>query len=412
MSGKKKGKKIQFKIIKEFKAFITRGNVIDLAVGMIVGAAFTAIVNALVNNIFKPLINAIPMGGVEGLITMLVAKTADGLTLAQAQAAGVEFIVDLSKSVYIDWGAFIMAIINFLLTAVVLFSLVKVINTLRDGWGGLKKEAAFLNSLTDEEKAELKKQGFSRRQIKKVQAERAAEAAAAAKQAEEEAKAAAAKVESVEDILKDIRTLLARLNEADAKAVLEESLCMGADEGLLLSDRAFGGADVLATSYCLSLGVKKFGDFDLVLCGKQTTDGDTAQVGPELAERLGIDHAANVLKIDAIDDKFVTVTIDLDGIEQTQKMALPCLLTLEKDANSPRLPSYLKKKAIRPEQISICSSKDFPDANMGMLGLKGSPTQVERIFPPAVNTEQSKLSGTPDELACQLRDLLVAEKFI
>ena len=197
-----------------------------------------------------------------------------------------------------------------------------------------------------------------------------------------------------------------------AKAVLEESLCMGADEGLLLSDRAFGGADVLATSYCLSLGVKKFGDFDLVLCGKQTTDGDTAQVGPELAERLGIDHAANVLKIDAIDDKFVTVTIDLDGIEQTQKMALPCLLTLEKDANSPRLPSYLKKKAIRPEQISICSSKDFPDANMGMLGLKGSPTQVERIFPPAVNTEQSKLSGTPDELACQLRDLLVAEKFI
>ena len=223
MSGKKKGKKIQFKIIKEFKAFITRGNVIDLAVGMIVGAAFTAIVNALVNNIFKPLINAIPMGGVEGLITMLVAKTADGLTLAQAQAAGVEFVVDLTKSVYIDWGAFIMAIINFLLTAVVLFSLVKVINTLRDGWGGLKKEAAFLNSLTDEEKAELKKQGFSRRQIKNIQAERAAEAAAAAKQAEEEAKAAAAKVESVEDILKDIRTLLARLNEADAKAVLEES---------------------------------------------------------------------------------------------------------------------------------------------------------------------------------------------
>ena len=197
-----------------------------------------------------------------------------------------------------------------------------------------------------------------------------------------------------------------------AKAVLEESLCMGADEGLLLSDRAFGGADVLATSYCLSLGVKKFGDFDLVLCGKQTTDGDTAQVGPELAERLGIDHAANVLKIDAIDDKFVTVTIDLDGIEQTQKMALTCLITLEKDANSPRLPSYLKNKAIRPEQISIWSSKDFPDANMGMLGLKGSPTQVERIFPPAVNTEQSKLSGTPDELACQLRDLLVAEKFI
>ena len=197
-----------------------------------------------------------------------------------------------------------------------------------------------------------------------------------------------------------------------AKAVLEESLWMGADRGLLLSDRAFGGADVLATSYCLSLGCESFGSYDLILCGKQTTDGDTAQVGPELAERLGIEHAANVLRIDSVEEGFITVTVDLDGAEQTQKMALPCLLTLEKDANTPRLPSYLKKKSAGGDRISVKSSADFPSADLKMLGLKGSPTQVERIFPPEANAKQEKLSGTPEELCDGLYRILKEEKFV
>ena len=120
---KKDFKKPEFKLLKEFKAFITKGNVVDLAVGMIIGAAFTAIVTALVNNIFKPLINAIPMGDLQGLITMLVAKNAEGLTATECAKQGIEFVADMSKSVYIDWGAFIMAIINFLITALVLFAL-------------------------------------------------------------------------------------------------------------------------------------------------------------------------------------------------------------------------------------------------------------------------------------------------
>ena len=104
------------KIFEEFKKFITKGNVVDLAVGMIIGAAFTAIVNALVNNIFKPLINAIPMEGVEGLITMLVPRNAEGVKVAMDSAA-----IDLSQSVYIDWGAFITAILNFFIIAFTLF---------------------------------------------------------------------------------------------------------------------------------------------------------------------------------------------------------------------------------------------------------------------------------------------------
>ena len=192
------------KIFQEFKAFITRGNVVDLAVGMIVGAAFTAIVTALVNNIFKPLINAIPMEGVEGLITMLVPRNAEGVKVAMDSTA-----IDLSQSVYIDWGAFIMAIVNFLLTAVVLFSLVKVINKFRDGMGGMKNRAELIASLTDEEKATCKNAMLpSRKELKAIVAEREAKAAEeAAKEAEEAAKAEAEK-ETMEDILRDIRDAL------------------------------------------------------------------------------------------------------------------------------------------------------------------------------------------------------------
>ena len=197
-----------------------------------------------------------------------------------------------------------------------------------------------------------------------------------------------------------------------AKAVLEESLWMGADRGLLLSDRAFGGADVAATSYCLSLGIHKLGDFDLILCGKQTTDGDTAQVGPELAEQLGIEHAANVLRIDDVDDGHITVTIDLDGIEQTQCMTLPCLITLEKEINTPRLPSYLRKKASSSDQIEICSLSDFPQADVTRLGGKGSPTKVERIFSPEVRETLPLITGSPDELSAKLYDVLTKEKFV
>ena len=187
------------KILKEFKEFITRGNVIDLAVGMIIGAAFTAIVTALVNNIFQPIINMIPLGDLTGagLITMLVPKDANGVQVAFGSAS-----IDLSQSVYIDWGAFIMAIINFLLTAIILFAIIKTINTIRDGskklTGGVK--------ISKEQKAELKAQGMNRKQMQeyvlKQQAEEAAKAAAEAE---------ANKPETTEDVLKDIRELLRAL---------------------------------------------------------------------------------------------------------------------------------------------------------------------------------------------------------
>ena len=189
------------KIFTEFKEFITRGNVMGLAVGMIIGAAFTAIVNALVNSILKPLINAIPIGdGISGLITMLVPRTTEGVEIAMSEFNANPALADLAKSVYIDWGAFIMAIITFLLTALVLFFILKAIASAQKGFGGLKSDMKMLSS---EEAEELRKQGKSRKEIKAIMQARAEEAAAKAA-----AEAEANKPETTDDILKEIRDLL------------------------------------------------------------------------------------------------------------------------------------------------------------------------------------------------------------
>lgn len=217
----KKFKKPEFKLLKEFKAFITKGNVVDLAVGMIIGAAFTAIVTALVNNIFKPLINAIPMGDLQGLITMLVAKNAEGLTAAECAQKGVEFVVDMTKSVYIDWGAFIMAIINFLITALVLFAMVKLINMVRGGFTGLRRDTKFIESLTPEEKATIKGKIATKKELRAIKAARDAAAEQAA--AEAAAKSEAEKPETTDDLLREIRDLLKAQQLQSAQKLIEDA---------------------------------------------------------------------------------------------------------------------------------------------------------------------------------------------
>ena len=208
---KKDFKKPEFKLLKEFKAFITKGNVVDLAVGMIIGAAFTAIVTALVNNIFKPLINAIPMGDLQGLITMLVAKNAEGLTAAECAKQGIEFVADMSKSVYIDWGAFINAIINFLIIAFVLFCIVKGLNSLANARANLVGGVA-----TDERKAvaAYRRQGMTKAQAKAKYAEDVAKAEAEkAEQERLEKEAEEAKATANTRLLEEIRDTLKALSE-------------------------------------------------------------------------------------------------------------------------------------------------------------------------------------------------------
>ena len=187
---------------------------------------------------------------------------------------------------------------------------------------------------------------------------------------------------------------------------------MGCDGGVLLSDRAFGGADVLATSYTLSQGIRKIGPFDLILCGKQTTDGDTAQVGAELAEHLHIPHLSNVTAVTALEQESVTVTALQENRIVTERLRLPCLLCTDADINTPRLPSYKRRKAMAPDSIRVLTFADFEDKDPAHYGLKGSPTQVQRIFPPEKNTDKEILNGSAEELADSLFGILKDKKFV
>ncbi len=197
-----------------------------------------------------------------------------------------------------------------------------------------------------------------------------------------------------------------------AKEVIREAFMMGADEGVLVTDRKFAGSDVLATSRTLSQGVRKMGGFDLILCGKQTTDGDTAQVGPEMAEYLQIPHITNVLRIIEIKNRSMVVEMDMPDTIEVAEIQLPCLLRFEKDIFQPRLPSFIKQLSTKDKEIRLITLDDFDDPDENKYGLNGSPTQVEKIFPPSVNQDRESWTGGPAELSSQIAAKLRELKFI
>lgn len=197
------------------------------------------------------------------------------------------------------------------------------------------------------------------------------------------------------------------------KEIIYESFYMGVNDGYLLSDRKFGGADVVATSYTLTQGVRKIGNFDLIICGKQTTDGDTAQVGPEMAEFLDIPHITNVGKILQANAQGLTVQMNLEDAVEIQHLPFPCLLTVDKDIYTPRLPSYKRKlESGDHKEISVLTLADMDDKNPLNYGLSGSPTKVERIFPPESNVEKQLYQGSSDELSAKLYRTLKEQKFL
>ena len=194
-----------------------------------------------------------------------------------------------------------------------------------------------------------------------------------------------------------------------AQAIIREAYLMGANDGYVFSDRRLGGADVLATSYTLSQAIRSAGEFDLILCGRQTTDGDTAQVGPAIAEHLGIPHAAWVSQLTVTGDG-VDACQQLQDVIETVHMPFPCLVTVEQDIYMPRLPSLKRAREAADRPIHLLSLDDFPDRDENHYGLSGSPTQVERIFPPEHDVAHESLSG-PD-CAEKLVQRLKAWKFV
>ena len=197
-----------------------------------------------------------------------------------------------------------------------------------------------------------------------------------------------------------------------AEAVIREAYMMGVDSGVILSDRRFGGSDVLATSYTLSQGVKAAGGADLIICGKQTTDGDTAQVGAELAEFLGIPHVAGIIRIREVSADELTADVDLSMHVGTMKLHFPCLITVEKGICEPRLPSFRRKLATADRPVKKITLDDLEDRDPKHYGLNGSPTQVKRIFPPESRSTHEMWTGEPDELAEKLFRQLDERKFL
>ncbi len=197
-----------------------------------------------------------------------------------------------------------------------------------------------------------------------------------------------------------------------AKEAIIEAICMGANGGTVLTDRKFAGADVLATAYTISQGIKKIGDFDIIICGKQTTDGDTAQVGAEVAEFLNIPNVANVLTIEEIVDEKVILTASLDEKNVTMSVKMPCLISVDGDINSPRLPSFKVKQSVTDDMVKFITFDDFADKNPDNYGLSGSATQVERIFPPEKNTEKSTVTGDAEQQTETLFTLIRNRKLI
>ncbi|HZW49580.1 MAG TPA: electron transfer flavoprotein subunit beta/FixA family protein [Bacillota bacterium] len=196
-----------------------------------------------------------------------------------------------------------------------------------------------------------------------------------------------------------------------AASVIREAYWMGVDEGVLLSDRRFGGADVLATSYTLAQGIQTLAAADLILCGRQTTDGDTAQVGAELAQWLKMPNLCNVIEIQAMEQE-AEIKIDLNQIIQTVRITYPCLLTVEKDIFVPRLPSYRLKKATSERPIKVLTLDDLSDQDARHYGLTGSATQVERIFPPQAEGEHEILFGNGRVLAAAAVERMQLHKLL
>ncbi|MFQ6858586.1 MAG: electron transfer flavoprotein subunit beta/FixA family protein [Collinsella sp.] len=187
--------------------------------------------------------------------------------------------------------------------------------------------------------------------------------------------------------------------------LLRDCIARGADAGLLLSDRAFAGADTLATTYALSCGIARLGAPDLVLCGKMAVDGDTAQIGPELAGALNVPCAVGVTGLPAVADGTVTVQRESDAGVATAAFPLPAVLTVAKDVAELRMASIAGIRAAEEVEITVLTAEEA-GADTARTGLAGSPTQVVRSFVPERDERGVEITADAAEQAMQIAEVL------
>lgn len=186
-----------------------------------------------------------------------------------------------------------------------------------------------------------------------------------------------------------------------AKEALTECLAMGADRAILMTDRAFGGSDTYATSYILSEGIRHFGHFDMILCGKQAIDGDTGQTGASMSEHLQIPQLTYAVKID-VKDGCAVVDREVDEGIMRLTAPLPVLCTVGKDINEPRSATMRGKMRAKKIAIEEWNFEMLSHMDTGKMGLKGSPTQVKKTFTPSVKKSGIKVEGKSTREAVEL----------
>ena len=200
------------------------------------------------------------------------------------------------------------------------------------------------------------------------------------------------------------RVTVITMGPPQAEEALRDVLAMGADEAILLTDPASRGSDTLATSYTLAQMVRKLGDVDLVLCGKQAIDGDTGQVGPGLAERLGVPQVTFAIELEVADGKLRARRV-LDDFFEVIEVKLPAVVTVVKHINEPRRPSMRNVLKAKRAEITKWSLSDL-QADPKQTGFEGSPTQVLQVWPPEKRSGGKVLQGTVEEIVAEIASVI------
>jgi electron transfer flavoprotein beta subunit len=207
----------------------------------------------------------------------------------------------------------------------------------------------------------------------------------------------------------DVNVTVITMGPPQADEALRKCLSMGADNAILLSDRAFAGGDTLATGYVLAMAIKKIGAYDMIFCGQQATDGDTAQVGPSIAENLHIPQITYINKLE-VQKKKVVAHREIEGGAEVIECRMPVLMTTVKGLNEPRIPKYKAITKALATEIVVWGAADM-DLDMDRVGLSGSPTNVVKVFSPEPRQGGIKIQGLSyDDAALKILEILKEEK--
>jgi electron transfer flavoprotein beta subunit len=217
----------------------------------------------------------------------------------------------------------------------------------------------------------------------------------------------------------DGKATVITMGPPQALEAIKEAVAMGCDDGVLVSDRAFAGADTWATAYTLAQAIRKVGEYDVIVCGRQAADGDTGQVGPGIATQLGINQLTYVFKVRELDLERRTITVErlVEEGREVVTSSLPCLITVVKDINTPRYPSFLGIRKANRRQYPNWSAELLcadVEAERECFGLIGSPTKVVKVFtPPAREGKCDMVPGDdPVSAADALAERILAEKIL